>query len=91
MLVTKPYGGVEQDDFVNGAVALRTLLTPHELLDRLHEIEVYEDADLIIPHADMANRSFVLAPLAELCPNYRHPLLGKTVAELAAALERTDA
>ncbi len=52
---------------------------------------VYEDADLIIPHADMANRSFVLAPLAELCPNYRHPLLGKTVAELAAALERTDA
>lgn len=117
MLVTKPYGGVAQDDFVNGAVAVRTLLTPHELLARLHEIEaqemrvreihwgprtldldiifydklVYEDADLIIPHADMANRSFVLAPLAELCPNYRHPLLGKTVAELLDMLENTDA
>jgi dihydroneopterin aldolase/2-amino-4-hydroxy-6-hydroxymethyldihydropteridine diphosphokinase len=38
-LVTAPYGGVEQDDFLNGALELRTLLTPEELLDRLHEIE----------------------------------------------------
>lgn len=38
-LVTKPYGGVEQDDFLNGAVELKTLLSPRELLDRLHEIE----------------------------------------------------
>lgn len=39
MLVTKPYGGVEQDDFVNGALQIRTLLTPQELLDELHGIE----------------------------------------------------
>lgn len=38
-LVTEPYGGVEQDDFLNGAMKIRTLLTPHELLERLHEIE----------------------------------------------------
>ena len=38
-LVTVPYGGVEQDDFLNGAMKIRTLLTPHELLERLHEIE----------------------------------------------------
>lgn len=38
-LVTAPYGGVEQDDFLNGCLTMRTLLTPHELLDRLHEIE----------------------------------------------------
>lgn len=38
-LVTAPYGGVEQDDFLNGALALKTLLTPQELLERLHEIE----------------------------------------------------
>lgn len=37
--VTKPYGGVEQDDFVNSAVIIETLLSPHELLDFLHEIE----------------------------------------------------
>lgn len=38
-LTTAPYGGVEQDDFLNGCLALRTLLTPEELLARLHEIE----------------------------------------------------
>lgn len=38
-IVTKPYGGVEQDDFLNSALELQTLLTPQELLSRLHEIE----------------------------------------------------
>lgn len=38
-IVTAPYGGVEQDDFLNGALELRTLLTPEELLDELHRIE----------------------------------------------------
>ena len=38
-LCTKPYGGVEQDDFLNACLSLRTLLTPQELLNRLHEIE----------------------------------------------------
>lgn len=36
---TKPYGGVEQDDFLNGVLELRTLMLPFELLDKLHEIE----------------------------------------------------
>ncbi|SER98467.1 dihydroneopterin aldolase / 2-amino-4-hydroxy-6-hydroxymethyldihydropteridine diphosphokinase [Butyrivibrio fibrisolvens] len=38
-ITTKPYGGVEQDDFLNSAMTIRTLLTPSELLDRLHDIE----------------------------------------------------
>lgn len=37
--VTAPYGGVEQDDFLNGALELETLYTPEELLDVLHTIE----------------------------------------------------
>ena len=48
MIVTKPYGGVEQDDFVNGAIKLRTLLTPHELLDVLHEIEAHANRKRVI-------------------------------------------
>ncbi len=36
---TAPYGGVEQDDFLNGAVELDTLLNPWELLDELHRLE----------------------------------------------------
>ncbi len=38
-IVTEPYGGVEQDDFLNACLCVRTLLPPHALLDRLHEIE----------------------------------------------------
>lgn len=39
LLVTKPYGGVEQDDFLNGAIELETLMNPEELLEYLHETE----------------------------------------------------
>jgi dihydroneopterin aldolase/2-amino-4-hydroxy-6-hydroxymethyldihydropteridine diphosphokinase len=36
---TKPVGFIEQDDFLNGAFEVRTLLTPHELMDKLMETE----------------------------------------------------
>lgn len=36
---TKPYGGVEQEDFLNGVMEIETLLTPRELLEYLHEVE----------------------------------------------------
>lgn len=36
---TKPYGNVVQDDFLNGACYIKTLLRPQELLDVLHELE----------------------------------------------------
>lgn len=39
LITTEPYGGVEQDVFLNGMVEIKTLLTPHELLDYLHELE----------------------------------------------------
>lgn len=112
LIVTEPYGGVEQDDFLNGVIEIETLRTPHELLDTLHEIEaaadrvrevhwgprtldldiifydklVYEDDTLVIPHQDMENRRFVLEPLSTLVPNYRHPVLGKTVVQLLNVL-----
>ena len=38
-LVTAPYGGVEQDDFLNGALELRTLLDPQQLLEVLQQLE----------------------------------------------------
>lgn len=36
-LVTEPYGVTDQDEFLNGCLKMRTLLTPHELLDELHQ------------------------------------------------------
>lgn len=38
-IMTKPVGGVEQDDFLNGCIEAETLYTPHELLEFLHTIE----------------------------------------------------
>ena len=37
--VTEPYGGVEQDDFLNAAMEIETLYDPEELLDALHVLE----------------------------------------------------
>lgn len=39
IIETEPYGVTDQDCFLNGALKMRTLLTPEELLVRLHEIE----------------------------------------------------
>lgn len=39
LIETEPYGMKEQDVFLNGAVKMSTLLTPRELLVRLHELE----------------------------------------------------
>ncbi len=38
-IVTAPVGGVEQDNFLNAVIEVRTLMTPHELLDAAHRIE----------------------------------------------------
>ena len=115
LIVTKPYGPVEQDDFVNGCLEMETYMDPEGLVNFIHEIEdsfhrdrsihwgprpidldivffddeVYNSKSLTIPHADMENRMFVLEPLSQLCPFKRHPVWGKTVAQLKAQLSDT--
>jgi 2-amino-4-hydroxy-6-hydroxymethyldihydropteridine diphosphokinase len=48
--------------------------------------EIRDAAGLVLPHPRMHQRDFVLTPLAEIWPGWRHPRFGRTAAELLAEL-----
>ena len=45
---------------------------------------------LILPHPRLQDRAFVLVPLADIAPLWRHPRLGQTAMQMLAALPRND-
>ena len=51
-----------------------------------YDDEVVDTPDLKIPHPLLHRRDFVLTPLCEIMRDFRHPVLGKTISELRAAL-----
>lgn len=66
-----------------------------EYTDRLIDIDILfynrevinNGSKLIIPHPRMAERDFVLKPLAEIAANFVHPVLNKTIDELVDKLD----
>ena len=46
---------------------------------------------VILPHPRMDERAFVLLPLAEIAPQWRHPVSGRSVSDLIAALPEGQA
>lgn len=56
----------------------------------LYDDAVLVTAELVIPHPRIAERGFVLAPLAEIAPDLEHPVLRVTVAELLRELGPAD-
>lgn len=119
LLITKPFGLVNQPDFVNAVALVETALSPEALLRKLHMIERAAgrkrgrrwgprtlDLDLldyhglqrhqkgtvqkalVLPHPGIAKREFVLQPLQEAAPHWKHPTLRKTASELRLAIHR---
>lgn len=115
ILETEPFGYIEQDNFLNACLEVKTLMTAQEFLSsilkielemgRVREIkwgpriididilfydnEVIGEDNLAVPHPWICEREFVLDPLAEIAPNYIHPLERKSISMLARKIKES--
>lgn len=51
-----------------------------------YENRIQQDPRLTLPHPEILMRDFVLRPLVEIAPHWRHPVVGRTAAELLEGL-----
>ncbi len=64
---------------------LRTIKNAPRIIDidiLFFNKEIIDREELTVPHPQLQNRRFVLVPLNELSPNFKHPLLKKTIHRL---------
>lgn len=97
--VVKLRTAMQPEEVLNALQAIETLLARQRPADgsyasRTADIDVllygtaqFESPRLQLPHPHIAARRFVLAPLAEICPDGQHPRSGKTWRELLAACD----
>jgi 2-amino-4-hydroxy-6-hydroxymethyldihydropteridine diphosphokinase len=55
-----------------------------------YDQEIVSSPPLIIPHTHMAERGFVLKPLADIAPDFIHPVLGEKVSSLLTKIDLED-
>jgi 2-amino-4-hydroxy-6-hydroxymethyldihydropteridine diphosphokinase len=74
-----------------GAHGARTIDIDLLLLDELVIDERRGGTELVLPHPRLHLRRFVLAPLAEIAPYLKHPVLGETMSNLLGAVDDATA
>lgn len=52
-----------------------------------YDHQIINTEGLMIPHPHLAERAFVLVPLADIVPKYKHPVLKKTINQLAGEID----
>ncbi len=108
IIETKPFGKINQPNFINCVVKIDTIFSASNLLETCLNIEnklkririekwgprtididllfygneIIESQNLTIPHPELHKRLFVLNSLNEICPEFVHPKLNKTIKEL---------
>ena len=116
---TKPWGGVEQPDFLNACVKLEReeFIDPLELLKIIKKFEnelgrvesvrwgarkididilliddmIYKSPELNIPHVNLPDRLFVLAPLGDILPSdWRHPETLLSIEEMKFLISKSN-
>jgi len=56
----------------------------------LYGDEIFESPAVTIPRDEITRYAFVLQPLYELAPDYRHPLLNKTISQIWALFDKSN-
>ena len=56
----------------------------------LYEGLAYRDEEVSVPHPELENRRFVLEPFAEIAPDVKHPVHGRSVSEMLSACGDTS-
>jgi len=113
VITTLPFGKIDQPDFLNCVIKVKTSLKPEVLMQKCFDIEnqlgrvkeekwgprtididmlFYEDMViktklLVLPHPELHKREFVLTSLNELCPDFIHPVLKKTIKNIFLELK----
>jgi 2-amino-4-hydroxy-6-hydroxymethyldihydropteridine diphosphokinase len=77
LLIEKRMGRVRSKRWGPRSIDLDLLFYDDELID---------EPDLQVPHPEAHRRAFVLYPLLELDPNFRHPVTGETVRRMIQKL-----
>lgn len=111
-ITTPPYGVLDQPDFLNAVIKIKTIFSITQLLDFTQSLEknakrvklrhwgertldvdilfysdiVFFSDNLIIPHPQIALRSFVLKPMCEIEPFFIHPILKKDMRTLLSEI-----
>lgn len=89
----KRWGGrtLDLDLIAMGDAVLPDIETWTRWRDLSSALQMEEAPDqLILPHPRLQDRAFVLVPLMDVAPDWYHPVIGKTVAQMLSALPQAD-
>jgi len=92
-----PYELLNELKFIEKKLGRETKSVNEDYSDRcididiiFYENQIIEDEDLVIPHAHLHERAFMMVPMLEIAQDFVHPKFNKTVTKLFDELENPE-